>query len=115
MSFDDEEDDFDEELDEKTPEPAVKSKTPAASAGGEKLNLYFLSTVGPGEKRQKLSVDNGNLVGDVKRTVGNIFGLDPSDFHLSAGGVTMDDSQPMSNYNVKDGDEVLLIPASTAG
>ncbi len=115
MSFENEDDEFDEELDEKTPAPAMKSKTPAASAGGEKMGVYFLSTVGPGEKRQKLSVDNGNSVGDIKRTVGNIFGLDPSDFHLSAGGVTMDDSQPLSNYNVKNGDEVLLIPASTAG
>ncbi|MHA1803769.1 MAG: ubiquitin-like domain-containing protein [Promethearchaeota archaeon] len=114
MNFDEEEE-FDEDLEEKTPEPAMRSKTPAVSAGGEKLSLFFLSTVGPGEKRQKLSVDNGNLVGDIKQTVGNIFGLDPSDFHLSAGGVTMDDSQPLSNYNVRDGDEILLIPASTAG
>ncbi|MBD3254688.1 MAG: hypothetical protein GF383_06325 [Candidatus Lokiarchaeota archaeon] len=117
MSFDE---DFDEDLDleepeEKTPQPGIKSKTPPVSAGGEKVSLFFMSTIGPGEKRQKLLVDNGNLVGDIKQTVGNIFGLDPSDFHLSAGGVTLDDSSPLSNYNVSDGDEVLLIPASTAG
>jgi len=94
----------------------MKSKTPATpAAGGKKMNLFFTSTIGPGEKRQKLLVDDGNTVGAVKQTIGNIFGLDPADFHLSSGGVTMDDSSPISSYNVSDGDEVLLIPASTAG
>ena len=114
MGFDDE---FDEDLgdpEEKTP---MTSKTPAVtqSAGGKKINLYFTSTIGPGEKRQKLLVDDANNVSAVKQTIGNIFGLDPSDFHLSSGGVTMDDNSPLSAYSVNDGDEVLLIPASTAG
>jgi len=110
--------DFDEDLgeepEEKQPE---RSKTPAATApaGGNKINLFFLSTIGPGEKRQKLLVDDGNNVSAIKQTVGNIFGLDPNDFHLSSGGVTMDEGAPLSQYGVNDGDEVLLIPASTAG
>ncbi|TFG25541.1 MAG: hypothetical protein EU529_00585 [Promethearchaeota archaeon] len=113
-----EEFDFDEDLgeepEEKQPE---RSKTPAetAPAGGHKINLFFLSTIGPGEKRQKLLVDDGNNVSAIKQTVGNIFGLDPNDFHLSSGGVTMDEGSPLSQYSVNDGDEVLLIPASTAG
>ena len=115
MSFDEE--DFDEGLEEpeeKTPSQELKAKTPP-SVGGKKINLYFMSTIGPGEKRQKLRVDDGNTVGAIKQTIGNIFGLDPNDFHLSAGGVTMDENSPLNSYNVSDGDEVLLIPASTAG
>lgn len=124
MSFDDE---FDEEFDEELEEPAQKSpKKPATEiktkapeikgpSGGEKISLYFTSTVGPGEKKQKLVVDNANIVDAIKETVGNIFGLNPDDFHLSSGGVTMDESSPLSEYNVEDGDEVLLIPSSTAG
>ena len=114
MGFDEEFDEDLEDADEKTP---AKSKTPAAtaSAGGKKVSLFFLSTIGPGEKRQKLLVDDGNNVGAIKQTVGNIFGLDPADFHISSGGVTMDENSPLSEYNVDDGDEVLLIPASTAG
>ena len=110
-------DEFDEDLGEPEEKTPVKSKTPAAtpSAGGKKISLYFTSTIGPGEKKQKLIVDDGNSVGAVKQTIGNIFGLDPADFHLSSGGVTMDDSSPLSSYNVNDGDDVLLIPASTAG
>ncbi|KKL44783.1 hypothetical protein LCGC14_2362220, partial [marine sediment metagenome] len=75
----------------------------------------FLSTIGPGEKKQKLTVVDGNLVEDVKKTVGNIFGLNPTDFHLSSGGVTMDENSQLDEYNISNGDDVLLIPASTAG
>ena len=118
MSFDE----FDEDLEIYEEEPApIKSKTPASKTParkapmGKKMSVYFMSTIGPGEKKQKLTVDDGNNVGDIKRTVGNIFGLNPNDFHLSSGGVTMDESSPLGDYNVGNGDDVLLIPASTAG
>ena len=108
MSF---EEDFDEEL-----EP-VKSKTPASKtpSTGKKNTLYFMSTIGPGEKKEKLTVNDSNTVSDVKRTVGNLFGLDPDEFHLSSGGVTMDDNDQLRDYNLNNGDDILLIPASTAG
>ena len=70
-------DDFDEDLDDDEPEiidktPAVASKTPAAKPGGEQISLFFQSTIGPGEKKQKLLVNTGNTVSDIKKTVGNI-------------------------------------------
>ena len=114
MSFDE----FDEDLElEEIETPAYKSKTPASKTptGGKKISVYFMSTIGPGEKKQKLTVNDGNSVSDIKQTVGNIFALDPEDFHLSSGGVTMDESAPFNDYNVGNGDDVLLIPASTAG
>lgn len=124
MDFDDEFDEFDEDLDEdldddfaEEPEP-IAAKTPDSktpSGGGKKITLFFMSTIGPGEKKQKLTVDDGNIVGDIKTTVGNLFGLNPNDFHLSSGGVTMDETTSLNQYNVSDGDDVLLIPASTAG
>ena len=108
MSF---EEDFDEEL-----EP-VKSKTPASKtpSSGKKSTLYFMSTIGPGEKKEKLTVNDANRVSDIKHTLGNLFGLDPDDFHLSSGGVTMDDNDQLRDYNLSNGDDILLIPASTAG
>jgi len=115
MSFKDE---FDEDLGDDFEVPAPSSKTPAGkipTAAGKNIALYFTSTIGPGEKKQKLTVNDGNVIGDIKRTIGNIFGLNPGDFHISSGGVTMDENSPLDNYNVSDGDEVLLIPASTAG
>lgn len=115
MDFDEE---FDEDLDEdlEEEEEPMQSKTPAAkSPGGKKITVFFMSTIGPGEKKQKLTVDDGNIVGDIKQTVGNLFGLNPSDFHLSSGGVTLDEGSPLNQYKVSDGDDILLIPASMAG
>ena len=110
MSFDE----FDEDLIDEEP---VKSKTPATKtpSAGKKLTLYFTSTIGPGEKKEKLSVNDSNHVDDIKSTLGNIYGLDPNDFHLSSGGVTMDENNPLREYDVTNGDDILLIPASTAG
>ncbi len=112
MSF---EEDFDEELDEE--EEPIKSKTPATKTptAGKKKTLYFMSTIGPGEKKEKLTVNDGNRVSDIKQTLGNIFGLNPDDFHISSGGVTMDENSQLKDYNVNDGDDILMIPASTAG
>ena len=112
MSFDD----FDEDLELVGEEP-VKSKTPASKrpSAGKKVTLYFMSTIGPGEKKEKLTVNNNNRVKDIKQTLGNLFGLNPNDFHLSSGGVTMDEGSHLDDYSVNDGDDILLIPASTAG
>ena len=117
LNFDEEfDEDLDEDLDWEETEP-IDSKTPSSKkpSGGKKIALYFMSTIGPGEKKQKLTVNDGNLVGDIKKTVGNLFALNPSDFHLSHGGVTLDEGNSLSDYNVSDGDDILLIPASTAG
>ena len=128
QEFDEDLEDLDEELEEmyeevteepltKTPEEEVESKVPIAKTitEGKKISVFFMSTIGPGEKKQKLTVNDRNLVGDIKETVANLFGLDPADFHLSSGGVTMDENNSLSDYNVRDGDDILLIPASIAG
>jgi len=110
MSFDE----FDENLGGEEP---VKSKTPASKtpSSGKKVTLYFMSTIGPGEKKEKLTVNDNNYVRDIKETLGNLYSLDPNDFHLSSGGVTMDENSSLRDYNINDGDDILLIPASTAG
>ncbi len=129
QEFDEDLEDLDEEFDEKEfdeegevlltkiPEEEVESKVPAVQGirEGKKISVFFMSTIGPGEKKQKLTVNDGYLVGDIKETVANLFGLDPADFYLSSGGVTMDETNSLSYYNVSDGDDILLIPASVAG
>ena len=107
---------FEEEFDEELEEVPMKSKTPASKIpSGRKKTVYFISTIGPGEKKEKLTVNDGNRVEDIKQTLGNLYGLDPNDFHLSSGGVTLDEGDKLSDYSVNDGDDILMIPASTAG
>lgn len=118
--------DFDEmedllEEDVETPEqlssPPIASKTPSISkiSHGVRINLFFRSTIGPGEKIEKLTVDSEMPVRELATTIGQIFGLDPQDFHLSISGRTMDPDDVLSNYEIEDGLECLIIPVSTAG
>ncbi len=113
--FEDLDENLDEQIDSKTPSIASKTPSVPASVAGKDISVYFMSTIGPGEKKQKLLVSTGSGIKDIKTTVGNIFGVNPSDFHLSHGGVTLDESNYIKDYPVKDGDTILLIPASTAG
>lgn len=114
-------DDF-ENFDLEIEEEPIKSKTPAHAktpasnsvTAGPRKNVFFKSTVGP-ERTEKLSVGENTPVRDVKDTLSNIFGLAPDDFHLSHAGRTMDENSPIKDYSVDNGDEVLMIPHSTAG
>jgi len=104
------------------PKNAIKSKTPAQAktpAGlglnaGPKKNIFFKSTVGP-ERTEKISVGEKTPVREVRDTLANIFGLSPDDFHLSHAGRTLAEDSPIGDYGIDNGDEVLLIPHSTAG
>ncbi|MFX0041879.1 MAG: hypothetical protein ACFE8L_03105 [Candidatus Hodarchaeota archaeon] len=100
----------------KTP-ASIQSKTPAKEpfVESKKISIYLLSTIGPGEKKQKLIIDTYNIISEIKKTIGNLYGLNPINFHLSSGGITFDESLPLKDYNLVDGDEILIIPSSTAG
>lgn len=117
--FDDMEDlaEEDTETPKPAPSPGIDSKTPTGSKipHGVRVNLYFRSTIGPGEKLEKLMVDSEMPVRELAITVGQIFGLDPQDFHLSISGRTLDPDDILGNYEIEDGLECLIIPVSTAG
>ena len=114
--------DFDElEIDNTEEQPKMmKSKTPASTktsmptSMGNKKNIFFRSTVGP-ERSENLSVGDNTPVGEVKQTLSNLFGLSPDDFHLSHAGRTMKEDSPIGDYGIENGDEVLMIPHSSAG
>ncbi|OLS27107.1 MAG: hypothetical protein HeimC3_05740 [Candidatus Heimdallarchaeota archaeon LC_3] len=81
----------------------------------DKISLYFRSTIGPGEKMEKLTVDSNVPIVDLKKTVGILFGLESEDFNLIINGRTADDEDILSNYDIEEGLEILLIPISQAG
>jgi len=84
-------------------------------------NTYtFSSAIGPEGRGIRISVPKDVSVGFIKYLVGQKFGLDPSDFHLSFNGITMDESKKLEDYTHDDtidveNTEILIIPASTAG
>ena len=117
MSENEDFDEFDEPEEEGLePLSSIQEKTPQSKRPqGTRVNLFFRSTIGPGEKLEKLSVDPDMPVRELSNTIGDIFGLDPQEFHLSISGRTMDNDDVLSNYELEDGIEVLIIPVSTAG
>lgn len=105
-----------DEIEEVEPKSKISAKKPSSKTpSGSKVNVYFQSTIGPSQKQEKMLVSNDAAVGDVKYTVGQIFNLSPDDFHLSHAGRTLDPDDIFGNYDVEEGDNVLLIPVSTAG
>ncbi|MHA1977020.1 MAG: hypothetical protein ACW98F_13895 [Candidatus Hodarchaeales archaeon] len=107
---------FEEDGEEEQNDLAIQSKVPRSKVpSGERITLFFRSTIGPGEKQEKLTVDPGMAVRELAQTIGEIFALDPQDFHLSISGRTLDSDDVLSNYDLEDGLEVLVIPVSTAG
>jgi len=105
-------------VDSKITESVAGKKTdelPECEFPEKQINIYFMSTIGPGEKKHKLLVNTDLTVSAIKETVANLFGLIPTAFHLSHNGVIMDEKSVLTNYDIHDGDTALLIPASTAG
>lgn len=117
LSMDLDDDDFGLEEEDYVEEPPreVKSKKPSSTKSSGKITVYFQSTIGPTQKQEKLLVATEAPVGDVKYTVGQIFSLGQDDFHLSYLGRTLDPNDVIANYEIEDGDTILLIPVSTAG
>ncbi|MHA1940129.1 MAG: ubiquitin-like domain-containing protein [Candidatus Hodarchaeales archaeon] len=105
-----------EEGEEDQDDTSIQSKVPRTKVPSEqRITLFFRSTIGPGEKQEKLTVDPEMSVRELAETIGKIFALDPQDFHLSISGRTLDSDDVLSNYELEDGLEVLIIPVSTAG
>ncbi len=95
---------------EEEEQPSVV-KTPKAG----KINVFFQSTIGPSQKSEKMQVTLEAPVVDLKYTISQLFSLDADDFHLSHAGRTMDPEDILGNYDLEEGDTILLIPVSTAG
>ena len=111
--------DMETETDAADAPAAIQSKTPASSkipagGAGARKNIFFRSTVGP-DRTEKLTIGENTPVMDVKETLANVFGLAPDDFHLSHAGRTLGDDAAIGDYGIDNGDEVLMIPHSTAG
>jgi hypothetical protein len=119
MSDEFEDEDFEDlEIEEEdiSVETPIQPKTPEKKEPiGDRVTLFIRSTIGPSEKLEKLTVDPNISIQELAKTVGQIFGLDSQEFHLSISGRTLDPDDILSNYQLEDGVECLIIPISTAG
>ncbi|OLS28179.1 MAG: hypothetical protein HeimC2_08340 [Candidatus Heimdallarchaeota archaeon LC_2] len=95
--------------------PFVEEKKPDESSDQPMISLYFENTIGPSHRKEKLTVNSEMPVADLKYTLSQIFNLPSDEFHLIHGGMTMDNEDLLSNFNLAEGDVLLIIPVTTAG
>ena len=96
--------------------PFEEDEEPTSSPSTEdKINVFFESTIGPSSKKEQLLVMQNAPVAEIKFTLSQMFGIEMENFHLISGGRTMDPDDTISNYDLNEGDIILLIPVSTAG
>ncbi|MHA2403166.1 MAG: ubiquitin-like protein [Candidatus Kariarchaeaceae archaeon] len=100
-----------EELSTDIEEKEQEDKIPS----GKKVSVFFQSTIGPSQKSEKMSITLDAPVSELKYTLSQLFSLDADDFHLSHAGRTLDPDDILGNYDVEEGDTLLLIPVSIAG
>ncbi|TFG25532.1 MAG: hypothetical protein EU529_00540 [Promethearchaeota archaeon] len=79
------------------------------------INVFILSLLKPGEKTRDLSINLNIKISALKETVGNLFGLAPVNFHLSSGGIILSENTQIKDYDIEDGDEIVVIPSRVAG
>ncbi len=82
----------------------------------KKVSVFVESTIGPNQRKEKLVVSTDASIAEIKATLSNLFGLpDTRNFHLAISGRICDDDDLLVNYDLEDGDVILVIPISTAG
>ena len=109
----DEFEDLSAELDDISDEPQEPNEKSISRT--TKVSVYLQSTIGPSQRQERMTISTQAPVYDLKFTIGQIFNLPPEEFHLSHGGRTLDPDDIISNYDIEEGDTLLLIPISIAG
>jgi hypothetical protein len=95
--------------------PFVEEKKTDESSDQPLISLFFENTIGPGGKKEKLTVRLDMAILDLKFTLSQVFNLPSDEFHLIHNGMTMDDEDLLGNFNPEEGDVLLIIPITTAG
>lgn len=75
----------------------------------KKFRIYILSII-EGEERKDLLIQGQESVEDLKQMAAEVFGFSIEQFHLSFEGVLLKDHMALPDYNIQNGDELVLIP-----
>jgi len=85
--------------------------TPPMNGMENNIRVYVRSLVEPGEKTRIITIETTELINTIKERVGILFNYDLEDFHLSSGGILLDQNSFIKDYDIDDYDEIALIPS----
>ena len=77
----------------------------------DQIRVYVRSLVEPGEKTKIIIVDTTELISIIKERVAILFDYELEKFLLSSGGILLDESSLINDYDIDDDDEIALIPS----
>ncbi len=75
------------------------------------IRVYAISLIESGEKRKILNIESTEFVNVVKDQLAVMFDYNLEDFLLSTGGIIINENAQIKDYNIKDQDEIVLIPS----
>ena len=77
----------------------------------DQIRVYVRSLLEPGEKTKIIIIDTGEFVSIIKDKIALLFDYENQDFLLSSGGILLDETLQIKEYNIDDDDEIALIPS----
>ncbi|MCP4763567.1 MAG: hypothetical protein GY870_17480 [archaeon] len=77
---------------------------------GDKFRIHVISLIEPGEKKKIKIIESTDSIDKVKESVGILFDYDLEAFLLSSGGLILKEGKKISDYDIIDEDEIVLIP-----
>ncbi|MFX0080394.1 MAG: hypothetical protein ACFE94_01445 [Candidatus Hodarchaeota archaeon] len=77
----------------------------------DQIRVYIRSLVEAGDKTKIIIIDTSELVGIIKEKIGRLFDYNLESFLLSSGGILLDETSQIKDFNLEDDDEIALIPS----
>lgn len=75
------------------------------------IRVYVRSLVEPGEKTKIIIVDTTEVTRIIKEKIAILFDYELEDFLLSSGGILLQETSLIKDYDIDDDDEIALIPS----
>jgi len=76
----------------------------------EKIRVYVRSLIEPGEKTKIIIIEMSELLSEIKEKIGVLFNYSINNFVLSSGGIILGENLKITDYNLDDDDEIVIIP-----
>jgi hypothetical protein len=77
----------------------------------DKFRVHLISLIEPGEKKKIKIIESTDSISKIKESVGVLFDYGLEEFLLSSGGLILKEGKKISDYDIVDEDEIVLIPS----
>lgn len=76
----------------------------------DQIRVYIRSLIESGEKTKIIIIDTADFISTIKERIGILFDYELEDFLISSGGLLLNESFKIKDYDIVDDDIIALIP-----